>query len=70
MNAMKVRDYFNRNPNLSIRDVAKKVNSSFWFAQQTMKRSGLQVFKVRKVSSSTDKQNTVAKSRTRKLNRE
>ena len=70
VNARKVRDYFKRNPNLSIRDVAKKVNSSIWFVQQTMKRSGLYVFKVRKAPNRTDKQNTVAKSCVRKLYRE
>ncbi|XP_065077556.1 uncharacterized protein LOC135700828 [Ochlerotatus camptorhynchus] len=63
VNARKVRDYFKRNPNLSIRDVAKKVNSSVWFVQQTMKRAGLHVWKVRKAFSGTDKQNTVAKAR-------
>ncbi|XP_065087034.1 uncharacterized protein LOC135708811 [Ochlerotatus camptorhynchus] len=42
VNARKVRDFFKRNPNLS---VAKKVNSSVWSVQHTMKRAGLQVFK-------------------------
>ncbi|XP_065094976.1 nose resistant to fluoxetine protein 6-like [Ochlerotatus camptorhynchus] len=47
--------------------VAKKVNSSVWLVQQTMKRTGLDVFKVRKAPNRTDKQNTVAKSHARKL---
>lgn len=68
--ARKIRQYFKNNPNLSTRDVAKKVNSSKWFVQQTMKRAGLRVFKVRKAPNRTDKQNTVAKLRARKLYRE
>ncbi|XP_065079344.1 uncharacterized protein LOC135702232 [Ochlerotatus camptorhynchus] len=70
VNARKARDCFKRNLNLPIRDVAKKVNSSVWFVQQTIKWAGLHVFKVRKTPNRTDKQKTVAKSRAQKLYRE
>lgn len=60
--ASKIRDYFKCNPNLSIRDVAKRVNSFVWFVQQTMKRTGLLVLKVRQAHNRTDKQNTMTKS--------
>lgn len=68
--ARKVLDYFKCNPNLSIRDAALKAKCSAWFVQQTMKRAGLRVFKVRKAPNRRDQQNTAAKSRARKLYRE
>jgi transposase len=68
--ARKVRQQFKRNPNLSTRDVAAKVDASKWFVQKTIKRAGLSVFKVRKAPNRTDKQNTVGKQRARKLYRE
>ncbi|XP_065078530.1 uncharacterized protein LOC135701620 [Ochlerotatus camptorhynchus] len=70
VNARKVLDYFKRNPNLSIRHAALKAKCSAWFVQQTMKRAELRVVKVRKAPNRRDQQNTVAKSRARKLYRE
>lgn len=49
---------------------SRKANSSDWFVQQIMKRTGVHVFKVRKMPNRTDKQNTVAESRARQLYRE
>lgn len=66
----KVLNQFRRNPNISIRDAAKKAKVSAGFVQKTMKRSGLHSYKVRKAPNRTDKQNTVAKTRARKLYRE
>ena len=68
--AWKVLDYFKRIPSLSIRDAALKAKCSAWFVQQTMKRAGLLVFKVRKAPNRRDQQNTAAKSCARKLYRE
>lgn len=68
--ARMVLNQFKRYPNISIRDVAKKAKVSVCFVQKTMKRSGLHVYKVQKAPNRSDKQNSVAKTRARKLYRE
>lgn len=58
---------FTRNPNVSVRDVAKKINMSKSYVQKVKKRAGLQTFKVGVSPNRDEKQNTVAKTRARKL---
>lgn len=58
---------FKRKPNASVRDVAKKLHVSKTFVQNTKTRAGLRTFKVQKSPNRDEKQNTVAKSRARKL---
>lgn len=56
-----------RNPNLSIRDVAKKVKMSYSFVQKVKKAAGYKSFKIIKTPNRNEKQETSAKSRARKL---
>ena len=56
-----------RNPNLSIRDVAKKVKMSYSFVQKVKKAAGYKSFKVIKTPNRNDKQETSSKTRARKL---
>ena len=63
----KVVAIFKKNPNISVRDVAKKVGKSSSFVQKVKKRKGLRTFKVRKAPNRTDKQDCTAKTRARKL---
>lgn len=58
---------FQKNPGLSIRDVAKKVKMSPGYVQKVRKAEGLQSYKVPLVPNRNDKQNTSAKTRSRKL---
>jgi predicted transcriptional regulator len=58
---------FKRNPNASVRDVAKKLNLSKSFAQRAKEREGLHTYKVQKAPNRDERQNTVGKSRARKL---
>lgn len=65
--AKEVISAFKRNPRLSIRDVAKKVNMSPGYVQKVRRERGLQSFKVRLAPNRSDKQNSSAKTRSRKL---
>ena len=58
---------FKRNPNSSVRDVAKKLQLSKTFVQDAKKREGLHTYKVQKAPNRNERQNTVGKSRARKL---
>lgn len=58
---------FKRNPNSSVRDVAKKLHLSKTFVQDAKKREGLHTYKVQKAPNRDERQNTVGKSRARKL---
>lgn len=57
----------NRNPGLSVRDVAKKVNMSSSYVQKVRRQAGLHSFKVNAAPNRNDKQNKTAKTRARKL---
>lgn len=63
----KVREILKRNPNLSIRTVARKIGMSAGFVQKSKLRSGLRSYKVKKVPNRNDAQNLTAKTRARKL---
>jgi transposase len=63
----KVKQVLERNPNLSVREVARKIGKSAGFVQNSKKRSGLKSYKVKKVPNRSDKQNLTAKTRARKL---
>lgn len=65
--AAKVVNVFKRNPSLSVRDVAKKVNMSSSYVQKVRQQAGLQSFKVKIAPNRNDKQNKAAKTRARKL---
>lgn len=56
-----------KNPALSVRDVAKKMQVSSSFVQKVRKAKGLRSFKVNPAPNRNDKQNKVAKTRARKL---
>lgn len=56
-----------RNPNLSVRDIAKKVQMSPSYVQKAKKREGFQTYKVNVAPNRDDKQNKSAKTRARKL---
>lgn len=58
---------FNRNPNASVRDVAKKLHLSRSFVQKAKTKAGLRTFKVQKAPNRDEKQNKSAKTRARKL---
>lgn len=58
---------FKRNPNLSVRDVAKKVKMSPSYVQKAKKRNKLKTFKVSVAPNRDDHQNKIAKTRARKL---
>jgi transposase len=63
----KVAAKYKRNPNLSIRDAAGKLNVSHTTVQRAKKRAGLSTFKKVKVANRDYKQNMSAKQRSRKL---
>lgn len=56
-----------QNPNLSIRDVAKKVKTSYSFVQKVKKAAGYRSFKVIKTPNRNEKQETSSRTRARKL---
>lgn len=58
---------FKQNPGLSVRDRAKRFNTSIGMVQRTLKRVGMKAFKVVKTPRRTEKQETNMKSRARKL---
>ncbi|XP_065088739.1 uncharacterized protein LOC135710154 [Ochlerotatus camptorhynchus] len=58
---------FNRNPNASVRDVAKKLHLSRSFVQKAKTKAGLRTFKVQKALNRDEKQNKSGKTRARKL---
>src|SRR5215207_9985614 len=63
----KVIEAFTRNPNPSVREVAKKVKMSASYVQKVKTRSQLKTFKVQIAPNRRDKQNESAKTRSRKL---
>lgn len=63
----KVKGQFSRNPNISTRDVAKKVGVSQSYVQKVKTRAGLHTFKVQNFPNRDERQQTVAKTRARKL---
>lgn len=63
----KVIKEFKKKPNISVRDVAKKVKMSPSFVQKVKKSAGLKSFKVGVAPNRNDSQNKSAKSRSRKL---
>lgn len=58
---------FVRNPNISIRDAAKKIGVSASYVQKTKKREGLITFKKQQCPNRDERQNLVAKMHARKL---
>lgn len=69
INEKKVLKNFEQNPNVSVRDVAKKIGVSASYVQKVKKRNGLKTFKVQKAPNRDKKQNFKAKSRARDLYR-
>lgn len=62
-----VVDAFKKNPNLSVRDVAKKVKMSSSYVQKAKKRAGLSSYKVNVAPNRNDEKNATAKTRARLL---
>ena len=56
-----------KNPNLSVRNVARKVGKSKSYVQKVKRGQGLQAYKVIKVPNHDDKQNSTARSRAKEL---
>lgn len=56
-----------QNPNLSIRDIAKKVKKSYSFVQKVKKAAGYRSYKVIKAPNRNEKQETSSRTRARKL---
>ena len=63
----KVVTIIEKNPNLSVRNVAHKVGKSKSYVQKVKQRQGLKAYKVKKVPNRDDKQNFIAKNRAKEL---
>lgn len=63
----KVVAIIEKHPNLSVRNVARKVGKSKSYVQKVKQRHGLKAYKVKKVPNRDDKQNFNAKSRAKVL---
>lgn len=63
----KVRRSFQRSPNVSIGDLAKKYNVSRFLIHKIKRKSGLKTYKAQKTSNRNDEVNKRAKGRARKL---
>lgn len=63
----KVVAIIEKNPNLSVRNVARKVGKSKSYVQKVKQRQGLKTYKVKKVPNRDDKQNFTAKIRAKEL---
>lgn len=55
------------NPSMSIRDVARKCTTSVGMVQRTKKREDMKTYKKQKIPRTSEKQQTIIKSRARKL---
>lgn len=65
--AKKVIRSLKANPNLSVRDLAKKHKISVFLVQKIKQKQGLRSFKAQKTSNRNDEQDQRAKTRARKL---
>lgn len=59
--------HFKKNPNASVRDIAKKLSTSSSYVQKCKKRAQLKTFKVQKVPDRSAEKETEAKTRARRL---